>query len=674
MHGSKQESYSLCSAAETAALPANHKISNSPAEDRHWTILISSMIASAGLSILRGQDSGFDLLNYHFYSGFAFLHKPFGYDFAPAQIQSFHNPLIHVLSYLALGNLSAKAAAALLGAIQGLNFYLVFRISQVLFSDYKRSYRYILGLVGAITGFYGIASNTELGATYGDNLISILALAGVLLVLRRLRIGGLSEGTAALSFAMAGFLVGAAFGLKFTAAIYMLGILIAVPLIIMRAPGRVRLAVTLICGLIIGFIAAYGYWGIKLYSSYQNPFFPYLNKYFHSPYYDWSNFLDARFFPRNWVQALFYPFYFTCKNHLVSEIDFRDIRLMLCYVAVICLAGIGIARLIGRRREEKYARPAHSSNACLCFLAVFFTISYVSWLYLSSIYRYLSVLELLAPTLLALTAVRLIRKQNPAFWLAIGLNVIIVASAIPIDFGRQKFDDELLKAEPPQIKDLRTSAILMTGYEPTSYIVPSFPKTTRFVRISSTFITPGHNAFQDEEVRKMLARYDDRHLFAFVRSADEMGLSRLDAGFYGRSIDADSCYEIRPRERNRGYLCGMKGVRPETTEQPVPTVGYLPRFKSMPEVQVDTIRVYKEYGIACFRVSGMKSASMDLLYTLNGELMPVVRRWAVSPPSDLNFGPLSRIGTYRIVGIRDSNDSDPDLWIAADARVDIGTK
>ena len=81
---------------------------------RHWTILILSIAASAGLAILLGQDGGFDLLNYHFYSGFAFLHKPFGYDLAPAQIQSFHNPLVHVLSYWALGNLTARAAAALL--------------------------------------------------------------------------------------------------------------------------------------------------------------------------------------------------------------------------------------------------------------------------------------------------------------------------------------------------------------------------------------------------------------------------------------------------------------------------------------------------------------------------------------------------------------------------------
>jgi hypothetical protein len=637
-----------------------------------WTILILSMAGSAGLAILLGQDSGFDLLNYHFYSAFAFLHKPFGYDFAPAQIQSFHNPLVHVLSYLALGNLTAKAAAALLGAIQGLNFYFVFRICQVLFAEFRKSYRCIMSLSCAAAGFYGIASTTELGATYGDNLISILVLAGLLLVLRRLRTGDISGRRASAAFAVAGLLIGAAFGLKFTAAVYLLGILVSVPLATRKAPNRARLALSLICGLVIGFLATYGYWGTKLYASYRNPFFPYLNKYFRSPFYDWSNFLDARFFPRDWIQSLFYPFFFAQKNQLVSEIGFRDVRLAMCYVAIVLLLGIGMVRFIGSKRNRDSAGPARHDSACLFFLAIFFAVSFVSWLYLSSIYRYLSVLELTAPALLALTVGRLIRKQSPVFWLSLGLNIIIVATAIPIDFGRQKFDDDLLRAEPPRLGDFEKSTILMTGYEPTAFIVPSFPASTRFVRISSTFVTPGRNSFQDGEIRKMLASQDDRHLFAYVKSGDEMGLSRLDAAFYGKAIDADSCYEIRPQGRNRGYLCGMMGARPETNEKPVPTVGYVPRFKNMPGVQLNTIRVYEDYRIACFRVSGKKAEMMDILYTVNGELMPVVRRWSVSPPSDLNFGPLSRNGAYRVIGIRDSNEGDPDLWVAVDARVDIG--
>jgi len=241
--------------------------------ENHWIVLILSAAVSSGLAVWSGQDAGFDLLNYHYYSGFAFLHKSFGHDFAPAQIQSFHNPLMHVLSYLVLANLPAKAAAALLGAIQGLNFYLVFQISQVLFSEYSRPLRHILAVLCAAAGFYGIVSTTELGATYGDNLISILVLSGLLLILRLLRSGRILQKSAAPACAAAGFLAGAAFGLKFTSANYAMAFVLAVPLTLPKTQNWMRVSGALLCGLVIGFLATYGYWAANLCSFFGNPLF-----------------------------------------------------------------------------------------------------------------------------------------------------------------------------------------------------------------------------------------------------------------------------------------------------------------------------------------------------------------------------------------------------------------
>ena len=139
----------------------------------HWTILLLSMAASAVLAVLRGQDSGFDLLNYHFYSGFAFLYKPFGYDFAPAQIQSFHNPLVHVLSYFSLGNMTARAAAAFLGALQGLNIYLVFQACP---SGRGRSR--IPSVIAATTWGKGPCATTSRSSTSWDSPRSEAIAAG----------------------------------------------------------------------------------------------------------------------------------------------------------------------------------------------------------------------------------------------------------------------------------------------------------------------------------------------------------------------------------------------------------------------------------------------------------------------------------------------------------------
>jgi len=103
------------------------------------------------------------------------------------------------------------------------------------------------------------------------------------------------------------------------------------------------------------------------------------------------------------------------------------------------------------------------------------------------------------------------------------LNLAIVIAAIPINFGRQKFDDGLLKLQIPQIRDLDKSLVLMTGYEPTAYIVPSFPAGPRFVRISSTFTTPGRNPYVDREIKKILAAYDRQRIFAFIQRKKKSG-------------------------------------------------------------------------------------------------------------------------------------------------------
>lgn len=45
----------------------------------HWFVLFLSMAAGAGIAVRLGQGNSFDVLNYHYYSGFALLHKPFNY-------------------------------------------------------------------------------------------------------------------------------------------------------------------------------------------------------------------------------------------------------------------------------------------------------------------------------------------------------------------------------------------------------------------------------------------------------------------------------------------------------------------------------------------------------------------------------------------------------------------
>jgi hypothetical protein len=101
-----------------------------------------------------------------------------------------------------------------------------------------------------------------------------------------------------------------------------------------------------------------------------------MNHIFRSPYYDLTNFVDDRFFSRNWQQRYFYPFFFARKNALVSEIPFRDIRLAFCYIAIVALAASSLLHSVRGLIQSGKKRMRRRPSPILWFLALFFS----SWL------------------------------------------------------------------------------------------------------------------------------------------------------------------------------------------------------------------------------------------------------------------------------------------------------
>jgi hypothetical protein len=639
---------------------------------KHWPVLVLSMAATSCIAVALGQDCSWDVLNYHFYSGFAFLHKPLNFDFAPAQVQSFFNPLMHVFSYLALAHLPSRLVTLLLGAIQGLNFYLVFQISQIVFRNWSNPFRFWLSLFNAVAGCYGAIFVLELGTTFGDTLISILILSGLLLIFRYLRLDIPIGAARDFPLGVAGAILGLAFGLKLTVAIYVAAIVVALLAILLLSRCRMRPLLIFFACLFAGFIAGYGFWGYNLYHEYRNPVFPYMNSLFQSPYYDLKNLADERFFARTWQQRYFYPFFFAGKNGLVSEIPFRDIRLALCYVAVISLA---VARLFYLFRSSgKTGHMTVCSPRCqnLVFLAVFFVVGYVVWQYQFSVYRYLIVLELLAPTFLALVLAHFVKRRSWVFVSSLLLSIIIGASTAPADFGRQKFDEQFLKVEVPIMGNLEDSVVLMGGQEAISYVIPHFPASTRFVRISSNFIKPGQNANIDRKMREILARYDADHTFVYFSGESEKERTLREVWFYGVTVDSRSCRALLSRAAEGGSICRVGGGSAPDVEVPEKLSLDEPEFENLAAVRLDVNpKVAVDRDTVRLRVFGLQWKAMDVLFTINGERQPPQRKWYLDKDGlvglPINAG-IPR-GLYHFIGIRNFAAPDTDRWLKVDARV-----
>src|SRR5258706_8592967 len=87
-----------------------------------WGAGLAACIAVAGAaSIGARQDANWDLKNYHYYNAYAFLNGRIAWDVAPAQLQSYHNPLLDLPFYwMANAWPSARAVAFAMGAWTGI--------------------------------------------------------------------------------------------------------------------------------------------------------------------------------------------------------------------------------------------------------------------------------------------------------------------------------------------------------------------------------------------------------------------------------------------------------------------------------------------------------------------------------------------------------------------------
>src|SRR3954447_9153655 len=81
------------------------------------------------LSIMLGQDSNWDLRNYHWYNAHAFLTGRLGFDMVPAQTPTFYNPTIDLPLYLIADKIPPWSAGFVFGVVHGLNFIPLFWLS-----------------------------------------------------------------------------------------------------------------------------------------------------------------------------------------------------------------------------------------------------------------------------------------------------------------------------------------------------------------------------------------------------------------------------------------------------------------------------------------------------------------------------------------------------------------
>lgn len=334
-------------------------------------------------SLMLGADANWDLYNYHLYNAFAWLRGKQQTDFAPAGMQSYFNPLLDTALYLLNTHLPSRVVGFLLGTLHGLMFVLIVAIARQVWPAESSDTAYRLPVLIAAAGCLTANFLSGLGNSMGDDTTALLVLCGLLVALSNWR--RLGERTASgFGVAMAsGLLIGLATGLKLTNAVFA----VALCLSLLSYPGalsvRVRIAFLFGVGVLLGMAATTGYWMLHLWQQYGNPLYPQFGRFFPNPLTTAAAQGDVRWLPRNLVETLLWPFIITADSKRVGETPIRQVIWPILYLVVVWWA---FARVAGRFAGKPRVALEPKQRLVLLFVAL----SFVLWMKLFSIYRYIA--------------------------------------------------------------------------------------------------------------------------------------------------------------------------------------------------------------------------------------------------------------------------------------------
>lgn len=430
---------------------------------RWWAPGLSLLLPVAWMLAL-GMDANWDLRNYHLYNPHAWLTGRDAIDIAPAQLQSWHNPLLDVPLYLiTVSGVDARWASAWLTLPAVVALLIVFRLQQLLSpSQPTPTSQFVLGLL-AITG---AAFGSTMGLSMNDGFVAAAMLGSLLLLVRD---GDDFAGRH--RWLVAGMLAGAMTGLKLAAIFYCVGLAAAA---VIQGSWRqtIRRLFALALGGTVGFALTYGFWGWKLYRSHGNPFFPYYNNLFGSPDalpQDWA---DARFRAESLMDALSSPIQLLQRTSHFSEMPIRDPRLLIGLLGLVALY------LVSRRKS-----PALQQK--LALLIGFAGVSWLLWVFQYGIYRYAIVLELLGCLALVLLLQQLPRARNLALLVAV---LVVSADTKRPNWGRMRSTEPV--AGIVRIDMPADSLVVIASGEPLAYVALGLPDSVPIIAVSNNFMAP----------------------------------------------------------------------------------------------------------------------------------------------------------------------------------------
>ncbi len=303
--------------------------------------------------------------------------------------------------------------------------------------------------------------------------------------------------------------------------------------------GGTGVAAVLLCG---------GFWFLTLERDTGNPLFPFYNSVFRSPLIAPTFFGSTNFAPAGFWPAASFPFRFLLDYRIADDAPFRELRIPLLY-ATLPIASVWFA----------VARPKSAPLVAVSAMRILFLFaagSYAAWLVSFGVYRYLVGLEMLAPLLLL--AVLDCAPLAPRIRVA-GVAIILLTAALFGLYGfgpRAAVRDPYVRVDGLSFPNPANTLLLMTGFEPMAYLIPSLPPEIPVLRIDGWLAEPADNSGLTAAMRARVARHRG-DLFLLAAPAERMAADHATRS-YGLEILTAQCREIRSNLGGPYQLCPLR--------------------------------------------------------------------------------------------------------------------
>ena len=436
------------------------------------------------VSLLLGADRNYDLLNYHLYNAYAFLHGRLDLDIAPAGFQSYFNPLLDLPYYSMALYWPAWLTGFTMGVLHGLNFVLLLGIARRALPDLPVEDRHRVPLLLALAGCLTTNFLSELGNSMGDNTTALLELGALFTVLtgwERLSRGGRHAAGVVL---LAGVLAGVGAGLKLTNGSYALVLCAGLLILPCRPWERIGSASLFAAGVLVGIVVS-GYWYFVLWRHFGNPLYPQYGVLFPNEFTRPIGAMDTRWPPKGITNALLWPFLFSLDSFRVGQIPLRQILWPVLYVLFLCWAALGIAR-----------RPTHAtdSDRRQLYVLVYVGLGFLVWMETFGVFRYLVPVEMVGPLAVFLLLRRCfdyaLARRLAAWSLAAATLVVLLGGTTT--WGHEAWKDPMFSVDVPPLEHPETTTVMLVPGEgtPFTWLVPQFPEDVAFFGLSRSFPEP----------------------------------------------------------------------------------------------------------------------------------------------------------------------------------------